>query len=360
VFYASAFPSRAPWKLLTPHNMYVKMFRPMQLIILSIFLHACMNMYLSFRVSLRLATMTTPAVAVPIINSITHTSTRTLVVYSGPTSLNETEGRNELYLKNFEYFLRHGVVCVPSHDTVFVLTDEVAAHYQPLLEKLPCSVKVLIRKPICYDMESMRLVFEQMNVTAYESFVFSNCGMSGPKLASGSTDPWTEVLTLQLTASVKMVGLSLNCVEGVHVQSFTFALDRRGVEIVRNSTPNAIYDCTKEGRRANLTERNKKGILNRKDRLYLIERYERGMSSHILNAGYGIRGILQNATVTKVNSTCTLVDPWKPAVIVDLFGGRIPNWNETLFWKTSRFLTNEISHEVNYTGTGNASKFGIV
>ena len=36
---------------------------------------------------------------------------RTLVVYSGPTSLDRTIGKNDVYLTNFEYFIRHGIEC---------------------------------------------------------------------------------------------------------------------------------------------------------------------------------------------------------------------------------------------------------
>eukprot|EP00545_Synedropsis_sp_CCMP1620_P001675 CAMPEP_0119024156 /NCGR_PEP_ID=MMETSP1176-20130426/31345_1 /TAXON_ID=265551 /ORGANISM="Synedropsis recta cf, Strain CCMP1620" /LENGTH=106 /DNA_ID=CAMNT_0006979373 /DNA_START=27 /DNA_END=343 /DNA_ORIENTATION=- len=34
-----------------------------------------------------------------------------LVAYSGPTSLERSKGKNELYLRNLDFFLKHGVDC---------------------------------------------------------------------------------------------------------------------------------------------------------------------------------------------------------------------------------------------------------
>jgi hypothetical protein len=184
---------------------------------------------------------------------------RTVVVYSGPTSL-EREDRGLLYLLNFEYFLENGIICDGNHDTVIVVTQEVAEHYREKVHKKQCAhnsasrVEMLTRENVCYDMESVRVALNSnqvINVTSYDYFVYVNCGMTGPKLPQPHSSffwsffwsrtnqqqqpPWTHRLTSTLNDQVQMTGLTLNCFEGndyrsFRVQSFVFAWDMIGLE----------------------------------------------------------------------------------------------------------------------------------
>jgi hypothetical protein len=163
---------------------------------------------------------------------------RTLVVYSGPTSMDRLQDKNGMYIDNMNYFIEHGISCFDDApesrgggggddddaesvivNYAFVLTQEVADHYTAphglLTNKIQeCEgvdknvrgsdrgggggggggeqsirpfIKVITRLDRCYDMESIRIVVKTMNVQAlYDNLLFVNCGLVGPKFGPGS------------------------------------------------------------------------------------------------------------------------------------------------------------------------------
>jgi hypothetical protein len=257
---------------------------------------------------------------------------KTLVVYSGPTSMDRLQDKNGMYFDNMNYFLEHGISCYDDDPTssnsddelaepiiinyAFVLTQEVADYYTapsgPLTKKMQeCNgvdknvegssgsgpfIKVIIREDRCYDMESMRLVVTKMNVQAlYDNLLFINCGLVGPKIGSGSPkliqssssskqqvpySHWSQIYTSKLTDSIRLVGHSINTHFHTffpHVQSFLYALRTDTVPILLSS--GAIYDC-------GLSQAELAG--NPEKRFELINRYEVGMSTQLLKRGYKI------------------------------------------------------------------------
>lgn len=256
---------------------------------------------------------------------------RTLIIYSGPTSMDRLQDKNGMYIDNMNYFLEHGISCFDDDpeskfddggaepvvvNYVFVLTQEVAAYYAgphgPLTKKVQeCKgvdkrakggggdyefIRVMTRQDRCYDMESIRTVVTNMNVQAlYDSLLFVNCGLVGPKLGPGSPrlipssassqrmvpySHWSQLYTSRLTDSVRMVGHSINTHFHTffpHVQSFLYAVRTDTVPILVSS--GAIYDC-------GLSQAELGG--NPEKRFELINRYEVGMSTTLLKQGYKI------------------------------------------------------------------------
>lgn len=261
---------------------------------------------------------------------------KTLVIYSGPTSMDRLDGKNGMYIDNMNYFLEHGISCFDDDPEsrgdadddaesvivkyAFVLTQEVADYYTapsgPLTKKIQeCKsmdkkvpvdgeesfIKVLTRLDRCYDMESIRIVVTNMNVQAlYDNLLFINCGLVGPKIGPGSPrlipssstlktsskqmmvpySHWSQLYTSRLTKSVRLVGHSINTHFHTffpHVQSFLYALRTDTVPILISS--GAIYDC-------GLTQEELGG--NPQKRFELINRYEVGMSTQLLKQGYNI------------------------------------------------------------------------
>mmetsp|Transcript_7480 Transcript_7480/g.16978 ORF Transcript_7480/g.16978 Transcript_7480/m.16978 type:complete len:584 (-) Transcript_7480:136-1887(-) len=251
---------------------------------------------------------------------------RTLVVYSGPTSLDRTIGKNDVYLTNFEYFIEHGIECnglggtddpeQPFEDLnlqyVIVLTQEVADKYtaedglitrkqsdclvaqqdwQQMNKKVVGNdnslVTVLVREDRCYDMESLLLVSRTYDIPhLYDHMVYMNCGLAGPKFGPGSPEhwehlsSWTELYTSLLSDKVQMVGHTINThfntVYSPHVQSFLFAVNTPMIDIWLDT--GAIYEC---------------GISNEdfQDdlvKMALVWRYEVGISRVLLERGYSI------------------------------------------------------------------------
>jgi len=251
---------------------------------------------------------------------------RTLVVYSGPTSLDPTIGKNGIYLNNFEYFIQHGIEChglggtddpeQPFEDLnlqyVIVLTQEVADKYTAedgliTRKQSECSaaqqewqrknkkvvgndnslVTVLVREDRCYDMESLLLVSRTYDIPhLYDHMVYINCGLAGPKFGPGSPEhwehlsSWTELYTSLLSDKVQMVGHTINThfntVYSPHVQSFLFAVNTPMIDIWLKT--GAIYEC---------------GISNddfQDDlvKMALVWRYEVGISRVLLERGHSI------------------------------------------------------------------------
>ena len=249
---------------------------------------------------------------------------RTLVVYSGPTSLDPTNGKNGVYLKNFDYFIEHGIEChglggVDSdsfhqsfHNNniqyVIVLTQAVADEYTSIdglitKKQAECQlaqqqqgmssssieplIQVLTREDKCYDMESLLTVLRTYDVPhLYDHMVYMNCGLAGPKFGSGSPSQWqtlsswTELYTSLLSDKIQMVGHTINThfntVYSPHIQSFLFAVNTSMIDIWLQT--GAIYEC---------------GISNEdfKDdilRMALVWRYEVGISRVLLERGYSI------------------------------------------------------------------------
>jgi hypothetical protein len=190
---------------------------------------------------------------------------RTLVVYSGPTSMDRHQDKNGMYIDNMNYFIEHGVSCfddmpppppLPEDDGsvnnndnppvppvaeavivnyAFVLTQEVADYYNsphgPLTKKIQeCQaadkggtttnnnnargeknndsplIRVVTRLDRCYDMESIRVVVTSMNVQAlYDNILFINCGLVGPKIGPGSPKliPMSTTATTRSNAKMK-------------------------------------------------------------------------------------------------------------------------------------------------------------
>mmetsp|Transcript_81174 Transcript_81174/g.118851 ORF Transcript_81174/g.118851 Transcript_81174/m.118851 type:complete len:379 (-) Transcript_81174:583-1719(-) len=292
--------------------------------------------------------------------STNRTEAKTLVVYSGPTNLvpsgvrGSEQGnvhKSRLYIDNFKYFLAHGIDC-NAHDTVIVLTqpviDAFASNLHAIKKKcVSCGheLTVLARENKCYDMESVRLVFEKVNLMRYDYFVYLNCGMLGPKLPLSPTNfSWTSHFISLLSSSIRMSGLSINCAIHPHVQSFLFVLDKVGLDIVKNSS--AVYNC----------QTNNSGKSNPLVRKTIIERYEVGMSKAILEAGYGIAGTLSTdgfkiAYVTPADlskGSCKAGDPWFPKTFPKV-QGNYPKWQDVVFWKVSRFIPPEILAEKIYS-----------
>jgi hypothetical protein len=274
---------------------------------------------------------------------------RILVVFSGPTVLNLTgvPPKWGLYINNFDYFIHNGGVDCDNHDTILVVTKEVYLAYEKEIQQFQathCSaehfVKLVIREDICYDMESVRLVMEDevpgVYISNYDYFIYANCGCTGPAPRSKMQSHWTQEFISRFDEKVKLVGVSHNCYKvkdkfRPHIQSIAYALDRKGIELIKKS--GAIYDCRKGG----------------KTKGSVIERYEVGMSMYLQNAGYAVRSIMRNTTLSNYSAPCEGGDVWLTGQLKEAYGGRIPSINETIFFKTSRVLPPEIATLINWT-----------
>ncbi len=341
---------------------------------------------------------------------------RTLVVYSGPTSLDRSIGKNDIYLKNFDYFLHHGIECGSDNGLgnqnsemkrinnnlqyAIVLTQEVADRYTApdgLITRKQhyCNsvsfhhsndnaeplISVLIREDKCYDMESILVVVRAIDVVhLYDHFVYINCGLAGPRLGSGSLVPskmmknlssWTDLYTSLLSEKVQMVGHTINThfskTYSPHIQSFLYAVNTPMINIWLRS--GALYDC---------------GISNDdfKDdvlRMALVWRYEVGITRVLLEKGYSVAaafmhqgGKIGEPLIVDANSTygrnfnedeISKSDIFREDGLRFLTESSFPErddrqkysilpWASYVFFKVSRLVPQEIQQQMHYKNLG--------
>jgi hypothetical protein len=280
-----------------------------------------------------------------------------LVVYAGPTELVDPEmsptnpsysqSNNLKYHLNTAYFLKHGVQC-KTQDTLIVLTNVTISLYQSQIQEMDyeCNEKynhrvlVTTREPYCYDLEAVRVAVMDriVNIRDYDYFLYVNCGVSGPAKEMANL-PWTNLFLSKLKGRVKMTGLSHNCFYP-HIQSMMFALDREGLQIILQG--GAIFKCTQ--RWPKFTEMD-----DHSSKSLIIFEYEIKMSELILSAGYAIEPYLRSQVLVKENiSHCVGNDTWIGEELRGLYDGRIPFLNETVFFKSTRYLSPELAQEIGY------------
>ena len=294
-----------------------------------------------------------------------------LVVYSGPTVLANlevvqrpesptSERLTELYRLNFEYFLKYGVQC-RTQDTLVIVTEVVQQRYQPQIDALhsKCQehghqVIMAIRNNTCWDLESVRRAMHDdiVNLNLYDYFVYVNCGTSGPSRLWADL-PWTDVLLEKLNDKVKMSGLTLNCGSAdPHLQSMVYALDREGLQIIRES--DAVFECEEALKSftgpPGFTHANE---IDKQDHL-IISRYESGMGRILMRKGFGVAPIVRPTVVFQSNTSSCQSDAkynsdlWLVGRMKKEFG-RIPRLDEMIFFKGSRVFPDHLAAEINYT-----------
>jgi Glycosyl-transferase family 4 len=173
------------------------------------------------------------------------------------------------------FFLQHGVSDDPSVDFVFVINGNCSV-------ELPSysNVHVIHRENTCFDVGGWGKGLEHVakqNKT-YQYYIFMNSSIRGPFVpvyVAGShtrSARWTQIFANRITQSTKLVGVTLNCPDGVgrklpHIQTMIWATDQTGLQLI---LANNILAC-----------HNKEGTL----------KAEGDISRVMLEAGYNIESL---------------------------------------------------------------------
>lgn len=263
--------------------------------------------------------------------TLAHRHVQTLVVYAGPTTL-----ARQLYVDNFDFFLRHGLPSSRGCERVdaavaLVLAAETRRAYAPRLASLNATcgeLLILERGDRCYDLEAARTAFveQRSRLPRFDKVVFLNCGLLGPFSDSAPGRFWADAFTDRVDATYKLAGVSINCggkrgVRHAHVQSMLWATDAIGLAAA--IAAGAIYDCGT--------------VVDEAARDELIVRYELGLSRAVLRAGYGVRDAMgADYRDWPAAEAARCVDPWK--------SGRSRDYapEQLVFWKVSRQYTLDV------------------
>lgn len=283
----------------------------------------------------------------------------TLVIYAGPRSVVDVEDdKSVLRWKNFHYFLKHGITC--HEDVIMVVGYNVLPFVETRVRRLvqecqsKATVSILPRQDECHDMEAVRVGLNAVHQKDYPYVVVMTDSVTGPHIppALRVRESWTTLLTnvFAQNARIRMVGLTLYCrgdavLLGPHVGQSLYALDRRGLELVRRA--GCIYNCRTDPEGGN-------------QEWSVTHRYEMGMGRAILQAGYGLADLLQNKILVAPHNQdqdhfvdhvlpeqCTDNDIWYRHELYRRLH-KLPTLQETHFFQSSRFVTEEVAYAIGY------------
>lgn len=182
----------------------------------------------------------------------------------------------------------------------------------------------IVRPNVANDWGAFSQAVRSTTVEKYDYFVFINSSMRGPYLPSWykSDQHWCKIFTSRLNDDVALVGSTINYCKGKpHVQSMMMCMDHRGLAILREED-----------------------IFMAEDRHIpkddLIDYYEIGTSTAIIDAGYNIDCLLspyQNRDWRKENQSFfpkvpDNFDHWGES---QYFGSTVHPF-DTIFIKTNR------------------------
>ncbi|KAI5475215.1 hypothetical protein MNV49_001726 [Pseudohyphozyma bogoriensis] len=189
------------------------------------------------------------------------------------------------------------------------------------------NIRFVKRSNTCYDMGSYGEVLnanDQELVKKYSHFILINASIRGPFVPHWSQECWSSAYLNRLNEKVKMVGMTMNCVNygntiQPHVQSMILALDRVGLELLL--VPNGLSDCP----------------TNYADAVGI----ETAATDHILDAGYEVDVMMQEfhrISFAQQMALCIHGDfLWDGN-----YGGANIHPYETLFAKTKRGIAEEL------------------
>ncbi|CAE7734590.1 unnamed protein product [Symbiodinium sp. CCMP2592] len=172
---------------------------------------------------------------------------RTLVIYSGPVTVDTRKAKVAMYMRNFRYFLKYATCPDALVEILVVVGRSVnTAAFQPGMD-IGGKVTWLRRGPNCYDFEAYRIGLRYIgaeNLKRYDRFVLLNCGIGGPFLpeeAMTSRIHWSRFFTSRVTEKVKLVGITMSNQAATpafvgqrynHVQSMLWATDLSGLQVI--------------------------------------------------------------------------------------------------------------------------------
>jgi hypothetical protein len=187
---------------------------------------------------------------------------------------------------NLEFFLRHGTTCSEDVDYVFLINDYRCT------ASIPDSKNIrIVKKDNSFDLEAYEVGLSQVDPKGYGSFIFLNSSCIGPFIPNYVDTPWYSIIAEQFKGRVKLVAPILEippdnlgavcldkhkhinssdrCVPFLH--TYMFATDHEALPILRES----VFS---------------KKITSREE---LIVKYERLVTSAVLNDGYTIKSFMR-------------------------------------------------------------------
>jgi hypothetical protein len=174
--------------------------------------------------------------------------------------------RQKVYSENLSYFIEFGLVDSEKYHFNFIINSETQGVPIPKLKNL----NIIKGSNSGHDFGAYKESLASIEIDNFNKFIFINDTCTGPFLPTYMPEniTWIELLTSKLNDRVKMTGPTWNYDIYKHIQSFCFALDREGLEILL---------------------KNKKFDTDNKCKERIIRENEVGMSRVIIESGFDIK-----------------------------------------------------------------------
>ncbi|KAI3541512.1 hypothetical protein CSPX01_07600 [Colletotrichum filicis] len=133
---------------------------------------------------------------------------------------------------NLDYFVNKGIH--NGADFVFIFNGD--ANASTTIPDLP-NISIVKRDNTCFDMGAIGEVLRKDDLwKKYKRFITMNASIRGPFLPAWSSSCWSDLYLSKVTETTKLVGMTLNCIPRLHVQSMIFATDDVGMSILLDPT----------------------------------------------------------------------------------------------------------------------------
>ncbi|KAK1717411.1 hypothetical protein CaCOL14_002057 [Colletotrichum acutatum] len=133
---------------------------------------------------------------------------------------------------NLDYFVNKGIH--NGADFVFIFNGD--ANASSTIPDLP-NISIVKRDNTCFDMGAIGEVLRKDDLwKKYKRFITMNASIRGPFLPAWSSSCWSDLYLSKVTETTKLVGMTLNCIPRLHVQSMIFATDDVGMGILLDPT----------------------------------------------------------------------------------------------------------------------------
>ena len=189
-------------------------------------------------------------------------------------------GTDPEYRSNLLFFLEHGIQENDGCDYYIVLQKGPTLSDPGRLPDLPQNAQYVEHPNECYDIGTVGwLLKNKVNIKHYSYFIWMNSSTRGPFLPSYLLGKmhWTTALLSKLTEKVKLVGSTISCggshgsPPAPHIQSYLVATDSIGLQVLLGK--GTVFRCYES-------------------MADVVIQSEIGMSTAILQAGYGIDSLM--------------------------------------------------------------------
>jgi hypothetical protein len=95
------------------------------------------------------------------------------------------------------------------------------------------NIRILYRPNVGYDFGAWKYGLENIDISAFDYFIFTNSSVYGPYLPEYFNRRWTEVFTSFIREDIGITGCTISHEYKYHIQSYLLCTNKQGLSIIR-------------------------------------------------------------------------------------------------------------------------------